>query len=321
MRPQPWTWLAAGLLSVAVARPAEKPPPDASGAPSLQAQHLPPELWQQTATAPNPAPPVDLAHIDKSPYTLFNPTPRQFLREMEALYKSPYTVDAGHAQIETYLVGYACDHDRANGADVRTEIWRIAPTTLKLGLLSRLDVELELAPYTRLRIVDRLAGTTSTRSGFGDLTPKAKLNLWGNDSGPFALALMPFVKLPTNQDGLGNHAVEGGLTLPIGLQLPWGWWLGLSPELSVLRNSNGGGYSPAFANIGYLWHQIGGKLSGYVEFSSWVSFERGSRWVGTADFGLTYLLRANIQLDAGVLVGVTPAAPDLNPFLGVSVRF
>jgi hypothetical protein len=39
------------------------------------------------------------------------------------------------------------------------------------------------------------------------------------------------------------------------------------------------------------------------------------------DFGLTYELTPNIQLDAGINVGVTKAAPDFNPFVGLSWRF
>lgn len=304
-----------GLLSVPAVGFAEDAVLDA---PLLVMRHLATSLNQEAA---KPSTSVDLTKIDKSSYTLLNPTPQPHLREMEALYKSPYTVDAGHAQIETYLVGYAHDRDTASGADTRTETWRIAPTTLKFGVLNHLDLQLDLAPYTRVRTADRVTGMTTTQSGFGDLTARAKLNLWGNDGGSTALALAPFVKFPTSQDGLGNDAVEGGLTVPIAVELPRGWWLGLSPELSFLRNSSGRGYSPAFANIAYLWHEIIGKLSGYLEFSSWVSFERGSRWVGTVDFGLTYLLKKNIQLDAGVLLGVTRAAPDVNPFLGASVRF
>ncbi len=37
--------------------------------------------------------------------------------------------------------------------------------------------------------------------------------------------------------------------------------------------------------------------------------------------GVTYKLRKNLQLDAGVNVGVTPAADRINPFVGVSTRF
>jgi hypothetical protein len=43
--------------------------------------------------------------------------------------------------------------------------------------------------------------------------------------------------------------------------------------------------------------------------------------VGTVDTGLEYMVTKNIQLDANCFFGVTPAAPDINPFAGITVRF
>jgi hypothetical protein len=43
--------------------------------------------------------------------------------------------------------------------------------------------------------------------------------------------------------------------------------------------------------------------------------------IGTVDAGFTYALTEDIQLDAGVNIGVTRAADDWNPFLGLSWRF
>jgi hypothetical protein len=64
-----------------------------------------------------------------------------------------------------------------------------------------------------------------------------------------------------------------------------------------------------------------GNLSGYLEFFSLVSAERAAPWVATLDAGLTYALTENVQLDAGVNVGLTRSADDLNPFIGVTWRF
>jgi hypothetical protein len=52
-----------------------------------------------------------------------------------------------------------------------------------------------------------------------------------------------------------------------------------------------------------------------------VSTEDGAEWVGTVDIGFTYGLSANVQLDAGVNIGVTDSADDWNPFLGISFRY
>ena len=153
------------------------------------------------------------------------------------------------------------------------------------------------------------------------MTTRLKVNLWGNDGGRTAFALMPFVKFPSNQDGLGNSSVEGGLILPLAVELPHGFSLGLMTEVDCLRNDAGPGQHASFVNSITLSHDLLGPLGGYVEFFSEVSTERNTPWVGTVDLGLTWGLTANLQLDAGINVGVTKSADDLNPFIGLSVRF
>lgn len=263
---------------------------------------------------------------DKSQHHLFNPTPPQWLREMSTdrpdKTESPYTVDAGHFQIEMDLVNYSYDkHNPArDGTLVRT--WGIAPINLKVGLLNNLDVQFVLQPHTYVHTSDPAAGVSKQR-GFGDITTRLKWNLWGNDGGTTAFALMPYLKLPTNQDllGNGNRSVEFGLIAPLAVELPAGWGMGLMTQLDVVRDTTSSGYHPEFVNTVTFSHDIVGDLGGYVEFFSSVSTERGSSWVGTVDLGLTYALTKNIQLDAGINLGVTRAADDWNPFVGLSWRF
>jgi hypothetical protein len=49
---------------------------------------------------------------------------------------------------------------------------------------------------------------------------RAKVNLWGNDGGSTAAALIPFVKAPSAPIGIGNGAVEEGLIAPFALSFP-----------------------------------------------------------------------------------------------------
>jgi hypothetical protein len=130
---------------------------------------------------------------------------------------------------------------------------------------------------------------------------------------------MPFVKLPTNRDGLGNPSVER--RFPLAVELPGGWGLGLMTEIDVLRNEAGHGRHASFVNTITFGHDIVGDLGGYMEFFSEISAESGTSWVGTVDCGLTYGLSKNLQLDVGVNIGVTKSADDLNLFVGVSRRF
>jgi hypothetical protein len=273
-----------------------------------------------SATGPAAGPPAD-----KSQYHLFRPTPSALLREMSTdrpdKTESAYTVDAGHFQAEMDLVTFTSDHDRSNGGDVRVNSFAVAPVNLKVGLLDDLDLQLVLETWNWVKTEDRTSRTTIHQSGFGDIIPRLKFNLWGNNGGRTALALMPFVKVPTHQDELGNRYVEGGLIVPFAADLPKGWSLGLMTQFNVMRDLEGGGYHPDFVNSITFGHDILGKLGGYAEFFSEVSTEAGSPWIGTVDLGLTYAITPNLQLDAGINIGITRSADDINPFLGLSFRY
>jgi hypothetical protein len=268
---------------------------------------------------------IDPAFADERPekrrYNLFNPTPDALLREMATdrpdKTESAYSVDAGHYQIEMDLLSYAYDRS----ADETQEALAIAPINLKIGILNNVDLQVIAESYNMQRTTDRAANSSTRLSGFGDLLLRCKTNLWGNDGGPTALSVMPFVKLPTNQHGLGNGAVEGGIIFPFALELPADWGFGAQAELDYLEDSSSSDYHQEFINTVTISHDIVGKLGGYVELFSNVSTERGAKWIATLDFGFTFALTPDIQLDAGMNFGLTSAADDLNPFVGLSLRY
>jgi len=252
----------------------------------------------------------------KARYTLFDPTPRNLMRELSPdrpdKTESPHTVDAGHFQLEMDLANFSRDRHE------RVEAWNVAPFNLKAGLLSNVDFQIVFDNYLYSR---NRAEAPRVRSGVGDLTTRLKVNLWGNDGGRTAFALMPFVKFPTHTDSLGNRGTEGGLILPLAIELPGEWGMGLMTEVDVLRNGSGGGYHAEFVNSITVSHAIVGNLGGYLEFFSAVSTEHAQDWVGTVDCGLTYKINDDVQLDGGVNVGVSRAAEDINPFVGLTWRF
>ncbi len=262
---------------------------------------------------------------DKAGYHLFNPTPESLMREMKTdrpdKTESPYTVDAGHIQIEMDAFSFTREYDSTNGGSVRTDSWAVAPINLKIGLCNSVDFQLVFETWNKVRIEDRFGGTVERHKGFGDITARLKINFWGNDGGTTAFGMMPFVKIPTNQDNLGNNGVEGGIILPLAISLPHGWDLGMMTEYDYIRNGDNSGYHSEFINTITVSHEIVGKLEGYAEFFSSVSTERHKSWVGSVDFGLTYGLTKNIQCDAGVNIGITDSSKSWNPFVGFSARF
>ena len=261
---------------------------------------------------------------DKSGYTIFHPVPRELLREMSTdrpdKTESPYTVDAGHVQVEADVVNYTYDRHNSARDGTRVETLAIAPFNFKIGLCPSTDLQIVVPSYTSIR-TDPRAGAVQHERGFGDLVTRLKYNFWGNDGGDTALGVMPFVKWPTGSSGVGNERVEGGVILPLAVALPAGWGMGVMTEVDYNRDEDDHGHHAEFVNTITFSHTLVGELSGYVEFFSNVSTEADARWVGTVDLGLTYALTPDIQLDAGVNLGVTRAADDVNPFLGISIRF
>jgi hypothetical protein len=262
------------------------------------------------------------APADKSTYTLFNRTPASQLRELSTdrpdLTESAYTVDAGWWQVEMDLAAYTRERDTRNGADTKASSLSYANLNVKVGLTHNIDLQTVFSVYTLDREDDRVAGTHDRASGFGDITSRLKINLWGNDGGDTAFALMPYVKWPTNQDHLGNHSVEGGLIAPLAVSLPGGWGMGLMTEFDVVRNPRDDGYRLDWINSITFSHDIAGNLGGYVEL--FTQLTDGPDLV-SFDCGLTYGIGEHVQIDCGANFGLTRATEDYTLFAGIAVRF
>jgi hypothetical protein len=257
------------------------------------------------------------AQADKSQYHLFNPTPRELMRELGAdrpdTTESPYTVDAGHAQLEMSFVDFTYDDED----DVRTRAVSIAPLNLKLGLLNNVDVQFVLDPYVEIDIDD---GADETLDGFGDAQLRLKVNLWGNDGGRTVFAVMPFVKFPTGDDDLTNEHVEGGVIFPLAIELPADFSLGLMAEFDVVYDDADDNYDVDLVHTATVGHDLVGKLAGYVEYVGIAQLHDDADYLALLGAGLTYALSDDVQLDAGVNFGLTDEADDFNVFAGITVR-
>jgi hypothetical protein len=272
------------------------------------------------AAAQAPAPPTA---AEKTGYNLFNPTPRELMREMSTdrpdTTESPYTVDAGHIQLEVSAVDFTYDRNNEEDQNVRT--LAVAPVLIKLGLLNNVDIAVGLDPYTRVRATDRATDTSTTAEGFGDTVVRLKVNLWGNDAGDTAFAIMPFINFPTADDDLGNGNIEGGVILPFGMALPGEFSLGLMAEFDFIRSAADDRYVVDFVHTATVGRGIVGELAGYVEYAGFANLNGDEDYRAFFDAGVTYALSGDVQLDAGVRVGLTEAADDVGVFSGASFRY
>jgi hypothetical protein len=246
---------------------------------------------------------------DKSAYTLLNPTPAHLMRELSPdrpdVTESPYTVDAGHFQVELSFVEWV----KGGGEELS-----VLPSNLKIGLTNTVDLQLVVNPYLR----SRSAGQTDV--GHGDLQVRVKFNLLGNDSGDVAIGIMPFVQIPVGADAFSNDDhVEGGVIIPVAVSLPGDWDLGLMAEFDFVRDG-GGGYDTLFVHTVTIGHEIIGPLGGYMEYVGVSAVDGDSDYSAALGVGLNYRIDSNTMLDAGVYTGLTSAADDLRLFVGMTWR-
>lgn len=261
--------------------------------------------------------------IDKRGFTLVNPTPRDRMREMTTdrpdATESPFTVDAGHIQFETSLIDWTYDTRNAGDTSGSTLTW--AQTNIRLGLTNQTEIALVFTPYSRERAKDQAAGTVDYPDGAGDLEFRFKWNLLGNDDGKIAFGLLPHLILPTGSDDLSGDHVQGGIILPLAVELCEGLGLGTMLEIDFVYDDVDRGYDTELLHTLSVGADLVGDLGGYIEYASIWSGDSGTQYQGILGGGLTYAVTEDLQLDLGVNFGLTKSADDLNLFLGFSWRY
>lgn len=218
--------------------------------------------------------------------------------------ESPYTVDAGHFQLEMELANTVRDD--------RDREFSLGELNTKIGLNTSTDLQVVTPFYTQVR---------GGGEGFGDVEIRLKHNLWGNDSGPTALALMPFIKIPTAHGDLGNGDFEGGLIIPFGFEGPAGWSCAVMAECDLEADDGDSGYHFVGLTSATTSHDLTETSGVFLELVSVLSTESGAGWEAYFNTGMTWAVTPRWQLDGGVRLGLTDAATGFTPFLGASTKF
>jgi Putative MetA-pathway of phenol degradation len=267
--------------------------------------------WADEAPAP-----------DKSGYSLFNPTPDAALRglctDRPTKSTGPCTLDAGRLQVEVDLLDRTVQH--LDGVRTRTDTF-VTPT-IKLGVTRQLDVELSYAPS--IRVQTRASGVTETVQGGGDLVLRAKYNLVGADSGALAIAVSPFLKLPTAGRSIGNGKLEGGVVMPVQYTTADGVQLLTDPEVDILEDADGRGTHINLVNLISVTRPLSRTVSMSAELWTDTNFEPTKTVVqASLDLGLAWIPASlpTWQVDGGINFGLNRSTPVAQVYAGLSHRF
>ncbi len=246
------------------------------------------------------------------------PKLRAFCADRPAQATLPCTVDRGHLQLETDV--FSATFDRSGGSV--TDTYLFTNPTLKLGIADRTDVEVNIAPYEEVRTHAPGAAPSQTLYGPGDLILRLKQNFFGDYRGPLALAVEPFLKVPTARAGIGNGAYEGGVVLPVAAALTKSIILNLSPEVDISKDMVGGGVHLAPVEIiNVTW-----SLPKNLTLSTELYAREDQDPIGvvtqcSADVALSLGLRDDLELDVGTNLGLNPLTPAVQGYIGMAKRF
>lgn len=216
--------------------------------------------------------------------------------------ESPITVDKGYWQIETSAVDYT--------KDFNFQAWTWAETNLKYGVTDSMDLQFIFAPYIEEKTKDGIEDGTS------DLIVRLKYNLWGNDGGESAFALLPYMKAPLGGD-LSNNEWEGGLILPYSYDINEKWSFGCQLEWEYIYNDEKDGYDSNLLQTAVLGYEISATWGVYLEYLGIT----GGHYQAHASGGVTYAVTELFQLDIGAVAGMNDAATDFSTFTGFTVKF
>ena len=226
------------------------------------------------------------------------------------------TVSNGRWQLEAGLADWSIQKSSGD----RNSALALAETTIKYGLTSSSDIELDVTPFERETTT--FAGITARASGIGDVNAVYKQRLTPSGA-PLQLVAMPYVKIPIAKRSLSNGEWEGGVLLPISYAIAKSpLSIGATPELDWVADGDGRGHHLAMTQVISLGVQVSEKLNLSAElWGHWDWDHAGATRQTTADVAAAYLVNRNFQLDAGANFGLNRATPDLELYTGVSVRF
>ena len=231
-------------------------------------------------------------------YTLFSPTPDACLEEIFT--DRPHRTDTpailapGHAQAEIGVVEYGYSAKRQD----ELTVWN---TQLKLGISPRLDLEMFYAPIsTQVRAPEAFPSDAAFR---------AKLQLLEALGDAFLLTLVPYAEVSRGELSAAGGYLFFGYDFASGLELE----LNVGDTLELESNTH------ALLATAAATFPVAPSTAFFAELFTETSLDTG-HLDSSVDIGLLYAVARDVQLDAGVYLGLTGDEPTATPFLGTSFR-
>lgn len=240
---------------------------------------------------------------------------RDFCADRPGKATPPCILDMGRVQVETGLAAAAFQR---SGPE-REERWLLGETELRVGVSHRTELQATWAPVSEERT--RGPGGHTRVSGVSDLILAVRTSLSDPDRGGPAAAFQVFMTAPIATRGQGAGGWEGGVRLPLAVDVAEGVALGATPEADIRRDADGRGAHAVLAGAIGL-----SRDTGPVTLTAELWAERDFDPAGhvtraSVDVSVAWMATPDLQFDLGANAGATSTTPDLEVYVGVARRF
>jgi hypothetical protein len=241
---------------------------------------------------------------------------REFCPDRPGLGTPPCTMDPGHVSVELGLADWTLERS----AGERTGTLQLGEMLVRVGLTDRVEAQVGWTAYGR--VAERNAGGRSRMEGVGDVTVALRANFAHPDGKGFSAAAMPYATLPTGNGAIGAGDWSAGLLVPMSYDLPHGLQLGFTGRVDAAADEDRHGRHLAYGGVAGLSAELTDSLTATAELAATRHDDpSGHSTELVAGLSAGWMAKPDLQLDAGVNVGLNEAAPDVQLYLGVSRRF
>lgn len=226
--------------------------------------------------------------------------------------ESPVTVKPGRFLLEMDALSLTVDKEPG----FKYTALGVASTFLTTGLADNWDIQFGAELYISQKF--ETSGFTERDSGVGNTYIRTKWRFY--DEGGSAVAIMPYVKLPTRTAGVGSDSMEGGVIVPWTTVLPGAFEIRAMAELDFKRNDADDGYDTFWYSSIAMTRPITKALGLYGE-ATYGKSSGGAPAEGIMGVGATLHVSDRIWWDYAMYKGISQGAADWTHVLRLNWGF
>jgi hypothetical protein len=225
------------------------------------------------------------------------------------------TTDPGRMLLELSSADWQLD--RQGGE--REDQLLVSDALLRTGIDARTEFQLGWTPLARVR--QRDASGVDTVVGTGDVRLGVRRNLRNPDGHGFAVAVEPFVTLPTGDGAIGRGDWSAGVVVPVGWEIG-DWSLAFTGEGTAEVDEDRDGRHLAYAGTLGLGRALSDTVGAVIEIAARRDDDpSGGETELLTAASLAWEVRENAQLDLLAVAGLNRSSPDVRLVFGGAILF